>query len=408
MSAAHSMTSQAEVTVFECYSYDAGIDIPVFIDTKAYGSDEGMVKMRAQEVFDVLTREKLFPDADSSALDEFKIFPDRCVVKSPTGSYIVKIWLVVAAEVQFGIGNAGPSTDLLGPEIGSWAIGGTPSSKVDQQLQLSLSRAGEPDPMSQLTNQCDLVEAFRKPTVDTSSGRWEFVVDAIGFASDNKTDRLALSATKAILSSETRGIELPSTMYDEFVTRITITNKAVELVNGSLVFKECYAEGGYALGPAKMHLFVALRGQGQVGIQLDASALLRKGATAGSCEVKVTRGSSGDIIFGDSFFQSSLIQFSRTSGLSVCPYAVHYLDGVIPAEQQQYIKDEMMEVSQRTKSSSALLIGLIVGGVVLVGAVVTFFVIRHRKMTRSSDRFAPERPMVEPSDVSSTADIEHF
>jgi hypothetical protein len=197
-------------------------------------------------------------------------------------------------------------------------------------------------------------------------------------------------------------------MFDYFLSKArSINGKPVEQVGKDLIVHECFSDlSSQVLKGDAFSVIVSLKGQGTAGIRIRPERYMRKIAD-GKCVIEVFRGDQDDtVILGDALFKSTIIEFSSNHGLRICPLWPFRVTA-------QSIKlaqiDGRFESNESKSSSSGLLIAILVGGIVLVGGLVAWFVMRSKKNRTHVDRFSPTRPMVaDPSDVSSMASAEHL
>ena len=404
------IVSLNESTTFLCYSESLEFEVPVFVDTYNGKLPVETNDKRFLRVWDILEADGIYQTLPPSS--EFQYYPDKCRLGGNASSQVdsVDISLFVTTETQFGIAYLKPDSSVFSGDLSALAISGSIDLGSSYPILLHRSKPGEAYPIESLSRMCKVPDSDLKPDVVAGTGNVAVSVRSLGFAVGEEMDEFKMdrSGITGLISSSTKGIVLPSSMFDEFVSKAkSIYGKPVELVGQDLIVHECYNDStSPGFKTDAFSVIVALKGQGDVGIRIMPERYMRI-IDHGKCVMEVFRGDQADtMILGDSLFKSSIIEFSSNHGLRICPiwsFRVPEKAAVLPKIEGRF------ESNDSTKSSSGLLIAILVGGIVLVGGLATWFIMRAKKKRTHVDRFSPTRPMVgDPSDVSSMASAEHL
>lgn len=404
------LVSMNHSVTFPCVSESLEFEIPVFVDTYYGKLPTAPDDERFLTIYELLKADGIYKNMPSPS--EFSYFPDKCRLsgRNRTPIYPIDISLFVTEETQFGIAYLKPDSSAFGDELSAVAIVGSIDPELSYPMLLRAIKAGETNPIEDVRRLCGLPDSDLKPDVVPGTGSLSVSIQSLGLASGDQVDEFRNDYTgiTAFISSSTKGIVLPSPMFDYFLSKAkSINGKPVEQVGTDLIVHECLSDrSSQVLESDAFSLIVSLKGQGTTGIRIRPERYMRKIAD-GKCVMEMFRGDQDDtVILGDALFKSTIIEFSSNHGLRICPLWPFR----VPLKSIKLPKvDGRFESNESKSSSFGLLISILVAGIVLIGGLVAWFVMRARKNRTHVDRFSPTRPMVaDPSDVSSMASAEHL
>lgn len=381
---------------FYCHSPFLSRDVLVYFDTSGGWSSSSLLTDQHLELYrDILVRNDNIPsDLEFASLTSYG---DACTVKTAMGDLAIPVTLYWLNDggAEFAVADISPSSPLFDSTTKAVALSSIVWGEFGASVRL-LVASGDTSPSDRYGCFSGAMNNMVYPPVLSDANIWKVGISRFGFHNPLTNASLPFSRpTIASIQSAVHGIVLPSAVFDDFVAALRQISGSVLRVNGdSLFIQNCYIDDVGFAGDLP-HLVLGF--EGQDAFRLYPNAYLDKSANK-ECRVTVFRGDGSEAILGDSLFASGLVQFSRNQGLLLCPSLMDTV--VVPSTV----------VGPRPKSDFAmsgnngLLVGITVGGVVLLVAVIAFFVIRAKRKQRAErDRYSASRPMVADPSISDAA-----
>ena len=411
---AHSLT-------FKCVVRDprGDLELPLFFDTLGRSSDDLKSVARGMEIFEVLRRDNIFANLDSSYVPDIHHYHEECEVMTGGKIYKFPVDFFGDEGYQFVAYNLLPTSNAFKRDIESLRFSPL-GPKQSGSLFLQPSSRGEGSRID--ADSCSMPADHRRASVFENGNKWNFIVKDLGLIFNSQYLPIrSESNLVAYVSTLKTGLTFSKDLYESVMKMIVSSLEPGRVVvkNGGVMFvSDCHwarPEGVFGKKERMFEIVTALDGQGGNGIRFFSETFIARAdeVDANTCRLNIfmdEKLAENEIIFGDAFFRASDVEFSGlNNGLAVCPYSVYSPSHEVSNEVPYLVQQPLVQVASRyaqKPSDYSLLIGLLVGGCVLIFGVIAFFIFRAKRKNRlmaqeESGRFAPTRPMVDPSEISS-------
>ena len=243
------------------------------------------------------------------------------------------------------------------------------------------------------------------PRVQDSKRDWSFQLQALSMPWTDGAHILPMSTVKGRLSYITKGLVLPEKLYDYFLDRLSAVSIHDIIRGESRIFiKSCYETDPRMLFglPSLVLTFIGANSSNvEILPHIYMQALQNK-----ECELDVYKSSGDTVILGDAFFRAGLTQISSDKSLVVCPASMYVHPSSKAASPGGLPANSSVDIVGKNDDpdgiASKVIIGVTVGGIVFICALVAFFIIRARRRNSTKNRDDPARFMIkDPSVIGS-------
>jgi len=239
------------------------------------------------------------------------------------------------------------------------------------------------------------------PQLLRSGEEWSVVLENLEFKSNSIADSIRMNHTEAMLSFSTKGIHLPTDMYDSFVSKFAhLVLQNITQVGDSIRVSNCFDENmGVFRGMPS--LVLTLMGSHGTGVIITPDMFI-EALPNRECLVEVYRSGQERVILGDAFLRTGFVQICRNRGLVLCPRFVLDQDAKMAFNSGASLPGKYDDPSG---FMNTILISLTVGGIVLILGVIVFFILRAKRRQQFKNREDPRRfifqdPSVNGSEIS--------
>ena len=395
---------------FPCFRAGGERTIPVFIDAEGSISDEATGSRRALQIYDSLVVNSALTTSSNLVSGSLTRSQEICVMMTRKGQVPIPITVFQGPSGAFAMTNVNPESAIFTGlhSIATSAIVGPDGS--NENLELLVSANGHLADGSTCSGN---IAQQMHPKVMEAAGTW--TVEVENFALHNASSYAPVlnsssgSPHAGRISTLTAGIILPSEAYDRFLGEFDTSPTGDALIVGDrIILKSCKAT-------LRTDLVITLVGQNGFGIVLTADMYTQKLAN-NQCMVQVSRGRNAEFVLGAVLFQSGFVEFSRNGDMVVCPlHLYHPTDSAfqygdngdrLPKSLNHASAPGLLAKYSDDDEGGKILIGVTVAGIVVIIAVISWFVWRakrKRRLLKRMDQFDPRRGMISDPSIASEA-----
>ena len=392
---------------FDCIRENSSETVMLVLEAQSTLLSSMVSNQRASEILTYLETNMCYNELLRSNENPFTSVQDRCKVNTRAGETYVPVTVYSLPNVDFAVAMIHPESDIFPKVFNSVAM----SYRINTVNTIELI-VGDRPTRGQF---CVADQNQMNPKILDTPGQWTTQLDSISYLRRMSLVELTSdSPITARISTSTSGLVLPYDVYDAF---FSVLQKGIKFrSDGDKVYIQSCHFNGKVTNNELWWLVLTLSGQDGYGIKLEPAMYLEPINGSSDCLLKVSRGS--ELILGDSFFRSGYVEFLPDRKMIVCPiFQYHASDPAfdlgIPASKRPLPRGASYHATvpilpkdaESNTKESIILIPVLVGGLVLVIAVIGIFVYRARCKRKQPTGDDPSRAMQDPSVQSDTSSV---
>lgn len=395
------MIASDDGLIFTCWLAQDNSEVPLFFYSEdPSGLQDGRSTSMLESILTYAISVREFKPELPPNLDEWSVSMKECEVRSYLLTVILPVSHFFHKETlsEFSVADIASDSKFFSI-IDSFALYAHPINAHQPPIEGLLSAKGSrPDSMVG----CPASGRNRiTPKVHDSRRDWSFQLQALSMPWSDGIHILPMSTVRARISYITKGLVLPEKLYEYFLDRLSAVSMHEIIRAESRIFiKSCYETDPRIL-IGLPSLVLTFLGANSTNVEILPHIYMQTLQNK-ECQLDIYKSSGDTVILGDAFFRAGLTQISSDKSLVVCPANMY----VGPSSKAAFPGNSSVDIVGKNDDpdgiASKVIIGVTVGGIVFICALVAFFIMRARRRNSTKNRDDPARFMIkDPSVIGS-------